>query len=292
MRDATATRYGFLGVGAIAEAIVTGLCDDSTDAPTILLSPRNAARAAELAARYASVAIASDNQTLVDRVSVLVVCVRPQDAPRVLDELRFDADQAIVSVMAGVSSSRIAELVAPATNLARAIPLPAVERRGGVTPIHPPSDAARRLFDALGGSLPVTDASSFEALSAATATIAAHFKYLDTISQWLSAHGIPAHDASRYVWSMFAGLGTTVRDAPGDFRQLARDHATPGGINEQFSAMLSRAGAYELVDDSLQSILEGLRTETRSSGPAMPSMSVKANAADCASGSTPANRDS
>jgi hypothetical protein len=57
----------------------------------------------------------------------------------------------------------------------------------------------------------------------------------------------------------------TIRDAPEDFGQLARDHATSGGINENFSAMLSRAGAYELVDSSLQIVLEGLRTETRSS---------------------------
>jgi pyrroline-5-carboxylate reductase len=39
--------YGIIGVGAIGAAIVTGLCDGVQDAPQIVLSPRNASRAAD-----------------------------------------------------------------------------------------------------------------------------------------------------------------------------------------------------------------------------------------------------
>lgn len=38
--------YGIIGVGAIAAAIVTGLCEHVQDAPAIVLSPRNASRVA------------------------------------------------------------------------------------------------------------------------------------------------------------------------------------------------------------------------------------------------------
>lgn len=256
----TPAKYGFLGTGAIAQAIVTGLCEGSKDAPTILLSPRSAARAADLAGRYSSVEVASDNQALADRASIVVICVRPQDASEIVTGLQFAADQAIVSVMAGVPINRLAELVAPATNIARAIPLPSVARRAGVTPITPQTDAARGLFDDLGGSLVVTDTSSFDALTAATATIAAHFRYLGTISLWLSTHGIDQRDASRYVSSMFADVGATLDDVSADLSELAADHATPGGINERFSAMLEHGGTFELVSKSLENILHTLRT--------------------------------
>lgn len=50
--------YVVIGVGAIAAAIVTGLCEHAQDAPLIALSPRNASRAADLAARFPTVRIA------------------------------------------------------------------------------------------------------------------------------------------------------------------------------------------------------------------------------------------
>jgi pyrroline-5-carboxylate reductase len=55
------TTYGVLGVGSIAAAIVTGLCDGVADPPDVVLSPRNADRAADLAARLPSVRVATDN---------------------------------------------------------------------------------------------------------------------------------------------------------------------------------------------------------------------------------------
>ena len=78
------TSYGVLGVGSIATAIVTGLCDGVVEPPEILLSPRNAERAAELAARFPSVRVAMDNQQVVDDSDVVVVCLLPTHAAEVL----------------------------------------------------------------------------------------------------------------------------------------------------------------------------------------------------------------
>ncbi len=79
-REPAGESYGILGVGAIGEAIVTGLCEDASDAPAILLSPRNALRAEALAERFPSVAVAPSNQSLVDGVAVVVASVRARDA--------------------------------------------------------------------------------------------------------------------------------------------------------------------------------------------------------------------
>jgi pyrroline-5-carboxylate reductase len=51
-RHHIADDLGIVGVGAIAEAIVTGLCEGKESPPTIHLSPRGAARTRRLAARY------------------------------------------------------------------------------------------------------------------------------------------------------------------------------------------------------------------------------------------------
>src|ERR1700704_5377218 len=95
--------YGIIGVGAIAAAIVTGLCEREQDAPAIVLSPRNPDRAAGLASRFATVRVAQSNQDVIDGSSVVLVCVRPQDARCVLPGLKFSEHHAIVSMMAGMS---------------------------------------------------------------------------------------------------------------------------------------------------------------------------------------------
>ena len=105
--------YGIIGVGAIGAAIVTGLCDGVQDAPPIVLSPRNAGRAAQLASRFRTVRIAQSNQEVIDGSSVLLLCIRPQEARSVLPGLKFSGQQAVVSMMAGISIETLRQLVAP-----------------------------------------------------------------------------------------------------------------------------------------------------------------------------------
>ena len=249
--------YGVLGVGAIGAAIVTGLCENVEDAPQVLLSPRNAEIATGLAERFASVDVAANNQAVVDGAGVVILCVRPQVAQTVLAELRFPADRVVISAIAGVSIEALQRLVAPATDIARVIPLPSVARREGITPVHPPGAAATALFDRLGETVEVADVKAFEAFAASTATIAAHFAYLNAIATWLERQEIPATAATRYVASIFAGLAEPTRSGE-RFEQLAREHATPGGINEQFRDELEQAGLFENVSLGLQRILDRL----------------------------------
>ena len=251
--------YGVLGVGAIGAAIVTGLCENVDDAPQVLLSPRNAGIAAGLTQRFATVDVAADNQAVVDGATVVIVCVRPQVAQTVLAELRFPADRVVISAMAGVPVTTLQRLVAPATDVARVIPLPSVARRDGITPVHPPNAAATALFNRLGETAELADVKAFEAFSASTATIAAHFAYLNTIAAWLESQEIPAPAATRYVASMFAGLAEATRSGE-RFEQLAREHATPGGINEQFLNELEQGGSFERVSLGLRRVLDRLTT--------------------------------
>ena len=257
-RKGVRVTYGMIGVGSIAAAIVTGLCAEGGTAPGIILSPRNAGVARGLAERFAGVEVGASNQAVIDGASVVILCVRPQDAAGVLEGLRFAEGQTVISVMAGVSLDVLARLVAPARDIARALPLPSVAWRGGVTPVLPASDAVRALFDPLGGTIALADGNAFEAISAATATVAAHFAYLDRISRFLAGKGISQTEARGYVASVFAALAVDLRDEAPDFEHLAQAHATRGGINEQFAGLLTQAGVFDAVEQSLERVLARL----------------------------------
>jgi pyrroline-5-carboxylate reductase len=145
--------------------------------------------------------------------------------------------------------------VAPAEVVLRAIPLPAVATRTGITAIHPPHELARAIFEPLGGVIAVEDERALDALSASTGAIAAHLAYLDTISHWLADRGIPQADATRYVAAVF---GTLLGGEVQDFGTLAREFATAGGINEQFLEALRRAGTFDVVGRALDDVAQRL----------------------------------
>ncbi len=249
------TTYGVLGVGSIATAIVNGLCDGVVEPPKVVLSPRNAERAAELVGRLPSVRLATDNQQVVDDSDVVVVCLQPAHAAEVLAGLRFRADHAVVSAVAGLSVAQLAALVTPATDIARSIPLPAVATRASVTPVYPATQAATGLYGRLGGSMEIADELAYESVAAASATVAAYFRYLATIADWLSGHGLPTAAARRYVADTFAALSSELESADADFAALAQAHTTPGGLNEQFADDLGAAGTYAAVQAGLDAVL-------------------------------------
>lgn len=247
------TTFGVLGVGSIAESIVIGLCSAS-EAPEVVLSPRNAERAARLAARFPTVEVASDNQEVLEVADVVVVCVLPAQADDVLSGLRFRADQAVVSAIANLSMARLRDLVGPAREISRSIPVPAVARGASQTPVHPATGSGSELFGRLGGTLPVAEESAFEALSAASATVAAYYDYLAAIAGWLVDHGVEEVAARRYVAARFEELGPELRGSDVDFSVLAGAHSTPGGLNEQLARELRGAG----IPDAVRSGLDGL----------------------------------
>jgi pyrroline-5-carboxylate reductase len=259
--------YGILGVGAIATAIVRGLCDGVAEPPHVVLSPRNVERAASLAARLPTVRVAAANQAVLDESDVVIICLLPQDAPQVLDELEFGADQAVVSAVAGLPLSQLAELVAPAADVARSIPMPAVATRAAMTPVHPSTPAVTALFDRLGGTLVVPDERAYASFSAASATVAAHYRYLGTIADWLAGPDIPTAEARRYVAETFAALSDELGSPEPDFEALARAHTTPGGLNEQFARHLDEAAVFDAVRAGLDALLERIAASGDSLNP-------------------------
>jgi pyrroline-5-carboxylate reductase len=223
-----------------------------------VLSPRGQACSRELAARFRTVTIASTNQEVVDQSDVVVVCVLPHQAEEVLGQLAFQETQGVVSAMAGVHLTALQDLVFPAKDIARSIPAPAVATRSSSTPIHPSAEAARDLYDRLGGCLELADEPIFEAVSAASATVEAYFRYLGAIADWLSAHGVAGRDARRYVAATFRDLSQELDTPDVDFSAFARADTTEGGLNEQFAKDLTAKGTFTALSEGLDAVLARL----------------------------------
>lgn len=247
-------RYGFIGTGAITRAMVEGL-STAEPAPEIVVSPRSVDVSASLAARFGNVRVGTDNQGVVDAAGCLVVATRPGDARAVLDHLDLAADQVVVSVVAGLFVDDLRAAVAPAREVARAIPLPSVAARRGLVPVFPPQPVALELFRQLGSVVVLDDETAFDSFSAASAFAATQLDLLATVEAWLVRRGVPARDASAYVRELIRGLSDALADEPDrELAVIAGDHATPGGLNEQVRTYVRSHGVHELVATALDEV--------------------------------------
>jgi pyrroline-5-carboxylate reductase len=117
-------RWGFIGAGRMATALIRGLLRAGTARPEAIcasdpLEPARTALAAET-----GVTVVVSNEAVAGRSDVLVLAVKPQSMAEVLEGLRplVTPDHLVVSIAAGVSLATIAGALGPGRRLARVMP--------------------------------------------------------------------------------------------------------------------------------------------------------------------------
>ncbi|HDR9161618.1 TPA: NAD(P)-binding domain-containing protein [Burkholderia vietnamiensis] len=248
-------KLGFIGTGVITKAIVTGLVHSRMPFEQIVLSPRNAETAAELASLDARVRVCSSNQHVLDSSDVVCIAVVPQIAADVLRALQFDTRHQVITFVPGLTADALLKIVHPAKRLARAIPLPAVADGKGCTAVYPADDMARTLFDAVGRAIEVVDEHQFDALHTVTATMASFYAVLEHQAVWLTEQGLPYEAARAFLSGYCVGLAHETTQTDRSFGEMIDYLMTPGGLNEQLHAELSSHGAYDHYGKALDRVL-------------------------------------
>lgn len=252
---------GFIGTGTITEAIVAGMMASPLDIAKIVVSPRNAEVAARLAARFAKVEVAVGNQAVADSADVLFLAVRPQVAEAVLKEISVPPGRKIISLIAATDHDALAAWIGhQAQPLVRAIPLPFVADRDGVTAIFPPDDGARTIFDALGTAVACETQGEFDLLAAASAMMGTYFGILERATEWLAGRGMDETKARSYLVPLFGSLARVAAHAPeASFTMLRQEFSTRGGLNEQVFSDFDKNGGSRALTDALSRVLERIR---------------------------------
>jgi pyrroline-5-carboxylate reductase len=251
-------RLGFIGTGRITMALVEAFCTTTDPPSTILVSPRNAERAAQLAARFPEVTVARDNQTVVDGSDCIFLALRPPMVS-VLGEIRFRPEHHIISLMPTRPYTQISTFVEPARQLAWALPLPSVARHVGPIAICPGESFVVDLFAKVGTPLVVHDLEHLRVLWASTALISPFIALIEEISRWATDAGVNREVAGPYIAAMFHALSALAMEIPdGRYSGLVADAATPGGLNEQALTEIRETGGYRAFLNALDSILTRL----------------------------------
>jgi len=169
-----------------------------------VLSPRGAAKAKELAAAFPEhVTVAASNQEVVDAVDLVIVAVLTKQAEEVCKDLKFREGQKVLTLVAGLMPTRLQELVAPATDCASAIPLPAVAKRQGSSLLTPAKAWAQAIFDITGTCVTVASEAEFKRLLCVTTLMGDFYKRQLTVQKWLCTNGVSEADAAAWTGAAF-----------------------------------------------------------------------------------------
>lgn len=243
---------GFIGTGDIAAPMVRFL---ARKGHPILVSERNAETAQSLAGGFDTVQIAP-NQSVLDQADIVFLCVRPHQAAAALAPLQFRAGQVVISVMAGVAMADLAELCAPASDIAMTIPLAFLERGGCPLPVYPDSATLRALFAPDNAVLAQDSEAQLNRHFAASAMLGTMMDFLDQVGDWLGE----GENAQTYVSMLAAGA---LRDVPksglGKLAQARDALATEGTLNLQLVTHMRQTGLHKDLTQGLDALAARLR---------------------------------
>lgn len=152
-------RIAFVGAGNMAEALIKGLiASGAVPAGSISASDRHAEKLAKVAQKH-GITVSASNTTAVAGADIVVLAVKPQVLPGVLDGLRDSIAPAalVISVAAGVTTATIEAHLAPETRVVRSMPNTAAMVSRSATAISPGKHATdddlavgRAVFEAVG----------------------------------------------------------------------------------------------------------------------------------------------
>lgn len=245
-------RAGIIGTGHLAGFLVEGC--NRTGAPyRFVVSPRSAAKAAELRHRF-GVEIASSNQDVIDRSDLVLVCVRPKDAKAVLEPLTFRSGQTVLSLMAAVTYADMQAWAAPAMAAVGMMNGHANMLGSGATVLYPGTDAAIAFLSHFGPLHVFDDWPRYAVASVMGGISGTSFGLVIELSRWFMTAGLDERTARHLVTETIMGSAEVLKRSPESLDTLLSGIQTPGGITEQGNRILRERGAFAAFDEALEAI--------------------------------------
>ena len=252
-------KLGFIGTGKITSSVVTGICGSNISYNKIILSPRNRSIAQKLKNRFKKIAIAKNNQEVINSCNWIFLAVTPTVGEKIIKNLKFKSNQTIVSFISTMTLSQLKKAINVKAKIFRAIPLPPISLRKGPVPVFPSNKKVKNFFDKLGTTVEINDEKLSKNFWSTSGMMAPFYELLNTMSNWLVKRGVNRNKAQSYITSLFVALSEdAVVNSKKDLKYLVKESQTPKGLNEQGVKELRKAGFYKSTEKTLNSILKRL----------------------------------
>lgn len=217
-------KLGIIGVGHLSASILRGLLRAGHAPDSILLSPRGHGRDM---ARDHGFALAKDNAHILQACDVILLAVRPGDAPGAVRHLPWRAGQMMLSACAGVP---LAAFEIGAATPVRIMPITAASIGASPTLAYPDVGPARPLLEAIGTVITLRSEAEFEAATVSAAMYGWAQALIRNGADWTAAQGMDAAQARQLVARTFTAAGRMIAENDAPMDDILASLCTPGGI--------------------------------------------------------------
>jgi pyrroline-5-carboxylate reductase len=268
---------GIVGMGVMGCTILKGLLAARALGPERVWGTSRSADTCRQVADELGVAVEPDVRARLATAGVVVVCVKPAQAPVALAALAaapLRPDALVISIAAGVDSTQLSSMLGTSNPIVRAMPntpcvvgegMTAICRGPRATPIH--VEQARRIFECVGRAVE-TDERHFNAITALSGSGPAyHYLIMEAMADAGVRVGLPRDLALALVSQTTLGAARMVQTSGRHPAALRDDVTTPAGC--------TIGGLLMLEDGKIRSVLaRAIEEATRIAaklGPAGPS---------------------
>jgi pyrroline-5-carboxylate reductase len=130
---------GFIGGGMMAGAMIKSLISQGYPKEKIMVFDPDPQRQKDLA--DLGIRVLASNTEVVKKAAGVVCAIKPQVLPEVFQNLSYPAQTPLLSIVAGFSISRLAELLPEGTRILRAMPNTPALIQAGITALSPSESA-------------------------------------------------------------------------------------------------------------------------------------------------------
>jgi pyrroline-5-carboxylate reductase len=262
--ELAAQRIGFLGAGAMGEALAGGLLAAGVPREQLCAADPDAARRTAVS-RALGIATGDDNAAVVRESDVVLLAVKPALVPRVLADLRAALGDALakplwISIAAGVSIARIESELPRGARVVRAMPnTPALVRAGATAyAANAAATAADRaltqsLFACAGLAWEAPEEALLDAVTGLSGSGPAYvFVFLEALIDAGVRVGLPRDAAHSLAIQTVLGAAQLARDTGTDPAQLRERVSSPNGTTIAGLARLEAAGFRAALLDAVE----------------------------------------
>lgn len=255
-------KISFIGAGNMAEAIFGGLLESGwVSREDVRLADISADRLSGLAGRY-GVEVSESNLNAVSNADVVVLSVKPQTLPAVLEEVgaALGPGHLVISIAAGLTTAWLEKHLPAGPRILRVMPnTPAFVKEGmsciAEGPRSTPGDLdlAQKIFAAVGKVLVVRE-NQMDAVTAVSGSGPAYVFYLmEHMEAAARDLGLTAQQARILVCQTLKGAALLGREtAEGGPEALRARVTSKGGTTEAAIQVLDQAGVGKSIQDAVR----------------------------------------
>lgn len=255
-------KIGFIGVGKMASAIIKGLDKKQFD---IIISGRELS-STQAKAQELDVAYATSHAELVEQADIIILGVKPQVVPELLNEISpvLGKTKTIVSIAAGLDLHRLAVLstvenlpiirIMPNINAMIGQSTSAIVANDAVS--HNNFNFVKSIFENVGSVHEFTekDFSAFTALAGSSPAYI--YIFIDALARAGVLHGIPKAKATAIVAETVQASAKMILDSGENPWELVDKVSSPGGTTVAGVVSLEQNRFVGTVIDAISATIE------------------------------------